>query len=56
MSPYLLPNDDPIVRCMIKTGLPPWQVYSDWGYDGGEDDEEWFGDGDVYYGNETEDF
>lgn len=50
--PYLLKEDDPIVNCMMRTGLPPWEVYPDWGCDE-EDFEE---DGDVYYGNETESF
>ena len=54
--PYLLKEDDPIVNCMMKTGLPPWQVYKDWGYDEDEDDEEGLGDEDVYYGNETSSF
>lgn len=50
--PYLLKQDDPIVRCMMKTGLPPWDVYPDCGYE----EEEWEGDGDVYYGNESEEY
>ena len=49
---YILPQDDPIVRCMERTGLPPWLLNQPY-----EDDEEWEdGDADLYYGNETEDF
>lgn len=54
MSPYCIP-DDPIVRCMEKYGVPPWQVYKDYGYC--EDEEEWEEEeADVFYGNESEGF
>lgn len=49
--PYLLAEDDPIVRSMIKTGLPPWLLNRP-----SEDDEDWEDDGDVYYGNESEEY
>lgn len=43
--------DDPIVRCMERTGYPPW-MQTGW-----EDDEEWEGDdADVYFGNETDSY
>lgn len=41
--------DDPIVRCMERTGYPPW-IEDD------EDGDEWWDDGDVYYGNSSEEF
>lgn len=41
--------DDPIIHCIERTGYPPWYFYGD-----DDDDEEEAGD--VYYGNETEDF
>ena len=41
--------DDPIIRCIERTGYPPW-----WDY---ECDDDWEDcNGDVYYGNETADF
>lgn len=41
--------DDPIIRCMEKTGYPPWMQEPD------PYDDEWeeFEGGDVFYGNET---
>lgn len=45
----ILIPDDPIVRCMERTGYPPW-IEDD------EDGEEWWDDGDVYYGNSSEEF
>ena len=55
--PYLI-ADDPIVRSMERTGLPPWENRSRrvWNAFGGypaEDDEEWEDEDDAYYGNET---
>ena len=41
--------DDPIVRCMERTGYPAW-IEDD------EDGDEWWDDGDVYYGNSSEEF
>ena len=41
--------DDPIIRCIERTGYPPW-------WDDCVDDEEDFGGEDVYYGSETESF
>ena len=40
--------DDPIIRCIERTGYPPWY--------GRDDDEEWEDSEDVYYGSETGDF
>lgn len=40
--------DDPIVRSLLERGYPPW-VDDD-------DGEDWEGDGDVFYGNSTEEF
>ena len=40
-------RDDPIVGCIMRTGYPPWMQ------SGVYDEEEDFGDGDVYYGNEN---
>lgn len=40
--------DDPIVSSLLARGYPPWVEDDD------EDDLE--GDGDVYYGNDTESF
>lgn len=56
MIPYILPQDDPVVRCMERTGLPPWLLNQPY-----EDDEEWddwedYDDGDVFYGNSTAEF
>lgn len=39
--------DDPIVRSLLERGYPPWIE---------DDDDDWEGDGDVFYGNSTEDF
>jgi hypothetical protein len=44
--------DDPIVRCIERSGYPPWM--QDGGYD--PDDWEEVSDGDVFYGNSTPDF
>lgn len=58
MSPYCIP-DDPIIRCMERTGEPPWQVYpykQPKQYCFGEYAEWEEDDGDVFYGNETEEF
>ena len=49
--PYSIP-DDPIIRCIERTGYPPWYFY-------GDDDNEEEGDeddGDAYYGNESPSF
>ena len=46
--------DDPIVRCMERTGYPPWFFP----YEDDEDDDDDFfdyGEG-TYYGNDTVDF
>lgn len=58
--PYLIP-DDPIVRSMERTGLPPWQLMSNrngYGSGFGYDPEEFWeegDDGDVYWNkDETE--
>lgn len=62
MNGYCI-HDDPIIRSMERTGLPPWQahpvkvhspIYG--GDDGYEDDEDWEEDGDVFFGNESESF
>ena len=46
--------DDPIVRCIERTGYPPWmKSYSSHWDDYKEDDED-FGESDVFYGNESE--
>lgn len=43
--------DDPIVACALRTGYPPWaQPRPEDDYD---DEDDFEGDGDVYYGNET---
>jgi hypothetical protein len=42
--------DDPIIRTIERTGYPPWWEYPD------DDDFDEGSDGDVYYGNTTEDF
>lgn len=44
--PYLIP-DDPIIRSMERTGLPPWMRWSN------DDDEE--DDDDVYEDDAPED-
>lgn len=51
--------DDPIVRCIERTGYPPWWYRtSDRERDIPDyfDDEFEDGDGDVYYGNSTDEF
>lgn len=50
--PYLIP-DDPIIRCIERTGYPPWYFYGD---DDDEEEEEYEDDGDAYYGNESPSF
>lgn len=40
--------DDPIVSSLLARGYPPW-IDDD-------DDDDLEGDGDVYYGNDTESF
>ncbi len=47
--PYLIP-DDPIIRCIERTGYPPWYFLGD------DDDEEEDEADDVYYGNESSTF
>lgn len=50
--PWTSIPDDPIVRCIERTGYPPWYFY-------GEDDPDIFcesEDCDVYYGSETDSF
>ena len=42
--------DDPIIRCIERTGYPPWYFYRD------DDEEEEEDEEDVYYGNETSSF
>lgn len=44
--------DDPIIRCVERTGYPPWNRQDT------EQDDFWEegDDGDVFYGNQTEDF
>lgn len=44
--------DDPIIRCIERTGYPPWM--QDSGYE--DDDWEEESDGDVFYGNSTPEF
>lgn len=44
--------DDPIIRCIEKTGYPPWMQDDDWE----EDEWEEGSDGDVFYGNSTPEF
>lgn len=44
-------QDDPIIRCIERTGYPPWYGREDYENDYDEGD-----GGDVYYGNSTEDF
>ena len=42
--------DDPIIRCIERTGYPPEEIY---------DPDDFFeegDDGDVFYGNRTEEF
>ena len=51
----ILIPDDPIIASMMRTGYPPWirKDPPDWE---DEVDVEDFGDGDVFYGNDTPDF
>ena len=37
--------DDPIIRCIERTGFPPW-LRDDWEDDEEDDDDEW--DSEVY--------
>lgn len=57
--PYLIP-DDPVVRCIERNGVPPWQMprksYSFGSGFGDGYDDEWEEDDDVYYGSETAEF
>ena len=49
--------DDPIIRCIERTGHPPWHFrYGRLLEDCRDDDEPFEEDCDVYYGNETESF
>lgn len=41
--------DDPIVSSLLARGYPPW-IEDD------EDGDDWWDDGDVYYGNSTDEF
>ena len=50
----ILIPDDPIIASALRTGYPPWNQPRD--EDGWDDDDDFEGDGDVYYGNETGDF
>lgn len=45
--------DDPQIRSAEKTGYPTW-----WHYEmmEGDDDDDFDGDGEAYYGNETDSF
>ena len=49
-------NDHPEIRCVERTGYPSWFTIPHDGYEQPEDFWEEGDDGDVYYGNETEDF
>lgn len=56
-------RDDPRISCAERTGYPPRITRSDLGYMpfwGGweewDDDEEDFGDDEIFYGNETDEF
>ena len=44
--------DDPVIRCIERTGYPPCMQ------DGGYEDDDWEEeiDGDVFYGNSTPEF
>ena len=44
-------RDDPIISSMERTGYPPWYKT-----DGSEGYDPFDTDGDVFYGNQTEDF
>lgn len=46
--------DDLIIRCMERTGYPPWIRKDPPHWEDYADDDEDFGDGEVFYGNETE--
>lgn len=46
--------DDPIVSCIMRTGLPPWELPRRGRDDYDEEDD--FGCEDEFYGNATEDF
>lgn len=58
--------DDPIIRCMEATGLPPWQIapryrsyasgFGDGDGDEWEEEGDFEDDSDVFYGNQTESF
>ena len=41
----ILIPDDPIIRCIERTGYPPW-LRDDWEDDEEDDDDEW--DSEVY--------
>ena len=41
----ILIPDDPIIRCIERTGYPPW-IRDDWEDDEEDDDDEW--DSEVY--------
>ena len=41
----ILIPDDPIIRCIERTGFPPW-LRDDWEDDEEDDDDEW--DSEVY--------
>ena len=43
--------DEPQIRSAEKTGYPTW-----WHYEMMEDDDDFDGDGEAYYGNETDSF
>lgn len=45
--------DDPIIRCMERTGYPPWWKDSDEDWD---DDEFFDNEDEIYYGNDTIDY
>ena len=44
--------DDPVLRCMERTGYPPWMQNGLPDYE----DDKWEDDVDVFYGNQTSDF
>lgn len=51
--------DDPQIRSAEKTGYPTWWHYYPtwWHYEMmEEDDDDFDGDGEAYYGNETDSF
>lgn len=45
--------DDPIIRCMERTGYPPWWKDDDEWW---EDDEFFDNEDDIFYGNDTIDY